>query len=114
MQFTTKYATHKRKGKFTRPWISGPDPFHHEMYYAWAKHRSQAIYRKEAYELTWEDWQIIWANPEDFLRRGRDRNDLVLTRQDPELPWTMRNVEIMVRLDHLRRERARTNAKSKS
>jgi hypothetical protein len=113
-----KYAPHKSKsvkGRTRRRtpeyWKSGPDPLQHEMYYAWAKHRSQAHYRKETYLLTYEDWQQIWANPADFLNRGRHPEDLTLTRCDPTGPWSLDNVEVMVRIDHLRREIARRGGK---
>lgn len=106
-----KYAPYKSKsvkGRARRRtpeyWKSGPDPLHHEMYYAWSKHRSQAQYRKEQYLITWEDWLTIWADPNDFLRRGRKPEDLTLTRQDPSGPWSLDNVEIMIRIEHLRRE----------
>ncbi len=112
-----KYAPNKSRARIrTRRrtpeyWKSGPDPLQHEMYYAWAKHRSQAHYRGESYDLTFEDWQEIWSNPEDFLRRGRKPDDLTLTRRDPELPWTLDNCEVLLRLDQLRREIARRGGK---
>ena len=84
-------------------WISGPDPLQHEMYYAWSKHRSQCLWRGEPYELTWPDWQAIFHDPQIFLNRGRRPNDLVLTRQDQELSWHKDNVEIITRLEQLRR-----------
>ncbi len=106
-----RYAPNKSKSvkgrkRRTTPeyWKSGPDPLRHEMYYAWAKHKSQANYRGEAYELTFEDWLLIWSNPEDFLRRGRKPEDLTLTRKDHEAPWTLDNCEVILRLDQLRRE----------
>jgi len=92
-------------------WRSGPDPVQHEMYYAWAKHRSQANYRGEAYELTFEDWQTIWADPELFLRRGRKPDDVTLTRRDPEQAWSLDNCVVMTRLEHLRKEMARRMAR---
>lgn len=96
----------KGRGRRRTPerWRSGPDPYQHELYYAWHKHRSQANYRGEPYELTFEDWQVIWANPEDFLNRGRKPDNLTLTRIDPEGAWSTDNVIIMTRLEHLRKE----------
>lgn len=110
MQF--KYAVQTRldgkRGRGGRPqdpnsWISGPDLLQHEMYYAWSKHKSQAHYRKEQHDLTWADWQAIWHNPHDFLSRGRQPDSLVLTRRDIEQGWTRDNVEIITRLEQLRR-----------
>ena len=100
----------KPRRMFPDNWTSGPDPIHHDMYYAWAKHKSQAAYRKEAHDLTWEDWQTIWANPVDFLNRGRKPEDLTLTRIDDEGAWTMDNVVVMTRLEQLRKAMARKMA----
>jgi hypothetical protein len=97
----------KPRRMFPTNWLSGPDPLMHDMYYAWAKHRSQANYRKEAYDLTWDDWQTIWANPVDFQNRGRKPEDLTLTRIDDDGAWTADNVEIMTRLEQLRKAMAR-------
>jgi hypothetical protein len=97
----------KPRRMFPDNWMSGPDPLMHDMYYAWAKHRSQANYRKEAYDLTWDDWQTIWANPIDFQNRGRKPEDLTLTRIDDDGAWTADNVEIMTRLEQLRKAMAR-------
>jgi hypothetical protein len=98
----------KPRRMFPENWRSGPDLVQHDMYYAWAKHRSQARYRKEPYDLTWEDWQVIWANPVDFLRRGRRPEDLTLTRIDDDGAWTRDNVIIITRLEQLRKARDRT------
>jgi hypothetical protein len=93
---------------FPTNWISGPDLIMHDMYYAWSKHRSQARYRKEDHNLTWDDWQEIWANPQDFQRRGRKPEDLTLTRIDADHAWTISNVQVITRLEQLRRSTERT------
>jgi hypothetical protein len=93
---------------FPDNWASGPDPVMHDMYYAWAKHKSQARYRNEQHSLTWEEWQIIWSNTEDFLRRGRKPEDLTLTRIDDDGAWEISNVEVITRLEQLRKARDRT------
>ena len=102
-----KYAKPAVKRR-ARPeqWITGPDPLTHEKYYAWHKHRSQARYRGEDYELTFEHWQQIWHNDEQFLNRGKTRECFVLTRKDPEGPWSMENCEIVTRYEQLCRNMA--------
>jgi len=109
-----KYAPKEGKSKSGKPrrmfpenWVSGPDLLTHDMYYAWSKHKAQARFRNEAYALTWEDWLDIWANPTDFLNRGRQPEDLTLTRIDDDGAWTRDNVEIMTRLEQLRKAMAR-------
>jgi hypothetical protein len=97
----------KPRRMFPDNWTSGPDPVQHDMYYAWQKHRAQASYRGEAHDLTWDDWRDIWANPVDFLNRGRRPENLTLTRVDDDGAWTRDNVEVMTRLDQLRKARDR-------
>lgn len=102
----TLSKTGKPRKIFPHNWCTGPDPLTHEMYYAWQKHRSQANYRREAHDLTWEDWQSIWANPIDFLNRGRQPDNITLTREDPEGAWTLDNCILITRLEQLRRAMA--------
>lgn len=83
-------------------WITGPDIVTRDKYYAWLKHRAQAKYRKEDYDLTWEDWQTLWSN-EDYLKRGRKINDLCLQKIDPDGGWTITNVEVNTRYEYLKR-----------
>ena len=84
-------------------WVCGPDPYQREIFYAWHKHRAQCRFRGEVYELSFEDWQVIWADPEEFAQRGRERLSIVLTRLDHELPWHKDNIEKITRLEQLRR-----------
>jgi hypothetical protein len=110
-----KYAPKKglsKSGKdrkmFPHNWVSGPDLLTHDIYYAWLKHKAQAAYRKEPHSLTWDDWQTIWSNPIDFENRGRRPEDLTLTRIDDDGAWTLANVEVITRLEQLRKARDKT------
>jgi hypothetical protein len=104
---STKNSHGKPRRMFPDNWISGPDEVQHDMYYAWSKHRAQANYRNEPYTLTWADWQKIWANPIDFLNRGRKPDDLTLTRCDDDGAWSLDNVMVITRLEQLRKARDR-------
>ena len=73
-----------------------------ERYYAWAKHRSQAHYRNESYNLTSEDWNLLWTE-ELWQQRGRHTDSIVLSRIDPQRPWSRNNVEFITRREQLRR-----------
>ena len=81
-------------------WKSGPDPLAHDQYYAWLKHRSQAMYRKEAHELTFEQWQTIWNTDDNWSKRGNRSESVVLTRYDKEQPWNVDNCHIKNRKQH--------------
>jgi hypothetical protein len=102
-----KYAKHACKRR-PRPetWLHGPDPLTHEKFYAWHKHRAQARYRKEDYELTIEQWFELWSDNDKFLNRGRKPDEWVLTRKDSEGAWSVSNVEIITRYDQLCRNMA--------
>lgn len=103
MTTTTQYAPIGPIRHYPDKWLSGPDPLHHQQYYAWLKHRSQAWYRGEEHFLTWQDWLEFWP-PEVWHQRGRKGPDLCLTRIDPELAWEKSNCEIITRAEQFRRQ----------
>lgn len=90
------------QGKGNTICIKYTDPFERERYYAWQKHRAQARYRKEDYELTHEDWCKLWPY-DKFVCRGRGVKDLSMMRLDPYQPWQLDNVEVVVRQKYLDR-----------
>ena len=78
-----------RRGPRPDMWITGPDPTTHESYIAWARARAQAHFRKEDWHLTFEDWVKVWGD--QWSRRGRGANDLMLMRKDWHEPWSIDN-----------------------
>lgn len=100
----TKAKGDGKPGRYINPatWSTGPDIVTREKYYAFLKHRSQAIFRKETYELTWEDWQKLWTN-DLFERRGRNRDSLCLSRKVLTESWNLNNCVITERYNHLKR-----------
>lgn len=82
-------------------WMYGPDPIRHQQHDAYNKHRAQALFRGEEYSLTFYDYEQIWGDL--WHRRGKQRDSMVMTRQDLEDGWHPYNTIIMLRLDHLRR-----------
>jgi len=95
-----------RQGRGTFParphiWRSGPDEVRHDQYIAWARARSQAMFRGEDFELTYEDYTLIWAD--QWHNRGRQGYSMVMTRRDLEKGWTLDNTCLMERLQHIRR-----------
>jgi hypothetical protein len=104
MQKTKTSITQPVKRKAGRPpglrpndWISGPDPFAHKQYVAWSRHKAQALFRKEPYDLSFDDWMKFWCKNDFWQRRGRQMDSLVLTRYDPDLAWTKKNCVIVER-----------------
>lgn len=83
-------------------WISGPDQFRHEMYMPWLRAKAQANFRKEGWTLTFEEFFELWKN--DWDNRGRQPENVCMTRIDKDMPWSNDNVIIVTRLDHLREQ----------
>lgn len=94
--YKTKEFYKSNAGRRVNPnnWCTGTCAITHDKYYAWLKHRSQANYRKEHYELTWEDWQELWT-PEKWEKRGRGSKDLCLRRKNLNLGWTRTNCVVL-------------------
>lgn len=73
-----------------------------EQRLAWNRMSAQARYRSELFLLTWEEFQEVWSS--HWTQRGREINSLCLTRCDWNLPWTRDNVELVQRLEHVKRQ----------
>lgn len=69
---------------------------------AFVRSRSQAWFRGEAWTLTWEEYQVFWSTPKRWAKRGRQPEDLVLTRQDWDGVWSTDNCVIVTRGQHLK------------
>lgn len=85
-------------------WKTGPDPRTHRQYTAWLKARSQARFRGETWNLTFEQYQEIWGD--QWEQRGRTRDSLCLSRRDYDLGWDASNIEVMTRQAHAARQAA--------
>jgi hypothetical protein len=94
----TYFPIPKRNGYCRRKyWKSGPDIVDHDKYYAWLKHRSQASYRKESHELTFEDWKVLWSDPVKWHNRGRKIDSFILNRLDVNKSWNLSNCVVRSR-----------------
>ena len=91
-----------RTGPRPHVWkVQGDIP--HKQYLAFLQMRAQANYRKEEFNLSFEEFQAVWRDKWDMKGRGVD--DYCLTREDPEGPWDIKNVICLLRVDHLRRQK---------
>jgi hypothetical protein len=113
MEYKNKYAytgTKKKPngqpGRHENPdlWVTGPDPIRRDKYYAWMKHKAQAKFRNETYELAFEDWERFWTD-EHWFNRGRHVENVILTRKDFELGWHLDNIEIISRSEYHKRRK---------
>ena len=72
-----------------------------DMHHAYLVHRCQARFSGEAHDITEQQYFALWQDHWD--QRGRSANNMTMTRVDEELGWTLDNVEIITRSEHLRR-----------
>jgi hypothetical protein len=86
-------------------WKTGPDPERHHRYDIWLQQRNQAEWRGEEWDLSFEQWLVLWEP--DWHRRGRTRGCMCMTRRDWDQPWSADNVEIITREQHARHQRER-------
>lgn len=97
-----EYAPKGQGKRKTHPenYVTGPDPVRRNKYYAWIKHRNQARFRGEDYDLTFEDWCTLWTD-ERWEQRGKKSENLCLCRTDRTASWSLANCEIVPRYDLL-------------
>jgi hypothetical protein len=88
-----------RSGPRPKCWkVQGEIP--HAQYCAWLQMRAQANYRKECWQLTFEDYQQLWLGRWD--QKGRGVDDYCLTREDPNGAWCIGNVMCIPRREHFK------------
>ena len=91
----------RKKGQLTpEDWLSGPDPADHRLFNDCQRARAQAWYRGQDWFITEQQYIEIWRKDDRYLRKGRANDQLCMTRIDPDLPWTIDNIEIKTRLEH--------------
>tara|TARA_R100000231_G_scaffold120431_1_gene90537 strand:- start:284 stop:697 length:414 start_codon:yes stop_codon:yes gene_type:complete len=59
------------------------------------RHRCQAKYRGEAYDMTYDDFLTVWFDSGKFTRARRNRNCYQLKRKDATKPWSKSNSQIV-------------------
>ena len=82
-------------GQRPHTWKVGTDPVRHDQYNAWLKARSQAWFRKEIWEITFEQWVELWGT--NWHRRGRERDCLMLMKQHWQDAWCVANAHLVNR-----------------
>lgn len=76
------------------------DPIVHAKHRGFLLARAQAKLRGEVFDLEEEIWFKIWTN-DLWSKRGRNSDSMVITRINPNLPWTEKNIVIMNRMDSI-------------
>ena len=88
-----------RPGPRPHVWVI-KDELQRKKYYCYLQQRAQAQFRNERFELTFDDFQNLWAD--HWHQRGRHSQDYCLTRIDPEGAWNNDNVHCIPRVEHIR------------
>lgn len=73
----------------------------HDQHIAWMRMKAQANFRGEEFDLTFEDFQLLWD--EHWEERGRKSYEYCLTRADSTEPWNATNTICVQRLEYLTR-----------
>lgn len=90
------------KGPAPQLWITGPCPITHDKYVKWAQQKNQAQWRNERWLLTFEEWCDLWGTRWD--QRGRGGKSYCLSRKNYDQEWSLDNVHVITRGDHVRQQ----------
>lgn len=92
---------HARGVERPHVWIIGEDAgsFKHSLYMPWQKARAQANFRAEEWLIEFEEFWLLWKD--DWLNRGRKPENVCMTRKEKDGPWSIDNVHIITRKQHL-------------
>lgn len=75
----------------------------HQQYRAWQQSKAQASFRGESWDLSFEQYQQLWLGHWD--QKGRKKDGVCLTRDDPTGAWSVDNCRVRPRLEHLKRQK---------
>jgi hypothetical protein len=89
----------RRKGPRPHVWLTGPDKFMHDMYTPWQRSKAQAVFRKEEFLLTFDEYYTLWKP--HWHQRGRDGDNMCMTRDNPDGAWSIDNCVIMTRREQI-------------
>jgi len=100
-----KYKKGLGRGRYqdSNNWTTGPCPIRRDKYYGWLKHRAQARYRNEYYDLEFEQFESLWKDNENWFNRGKTATNLCMSLIDYAQGWTFNNIEVITRLEQLRK-----------
>ena len=102
------YALARKKAK-SRTY---QDPIKQSQYTAWMRMKAQANFRNERWNLSFDDFLVLWTPY--WSQRGRKNTDYCLSRIDNTHPWKFNNVAAIKRSVHLANAPRRGRGKNKS
>jgi len=90
-------TTYDRKAKRPHLWMTGPDETRHQQFNVFRQQKNQANWRKEGWELDFEDWVSLWGDK--WAERGRKPEQYCMTRISDTDSWNQNNVIVIKRID---------------
>lgn len=93
-------------------WKSGPDPVRHDQYIAWARMRAQAHFRREPWDMSYDDFVAAWGDR--WSERGRRSHSTMLVRIDCSQAWSLDNVHLINRGEFGRHQLALRRARKQN
>ena len=82
--------------------MTNPDEDLQQQRRQFTQQRNQAQWRKELWQIEWEEWLEMWLPL--WPRRGRTQQSVCMSRIDRTGPWHRDNVEIIERSESIRRQ----------
>jgi len=77
------------------------DPVQQQLRRSFIQCRSQAKHRGQNWDIDFDDYVGLWMTNNNYLRKGRHRNNLHFCRIDDTKGWNINNVQITTRGEHL-------------
>ena len=96
------YRKTKRPNTQPKRWCTGPDLRTHVQYRAYVQQRNQAVFREEGWTVTFAEYQDLWR--EHWEQRGRTSESYMMTRANPDRPWSWANCIVITRQQHGQRQ----------
>jgi hypothetical protein len=96
-------STYTKGVKRPHVWLIGPDEYKHKMYQPWLCAKAQANFREEEWNLPFEDYFAAWDGL--WEQRGRDSDNLCMTRIEYDGAWEKSNIEIITRKEHCSKQK---------
>ena len=84
-------------------WKSGPDPVVHQLWLDCQRSRAQAKYRGQEWLITEQEYVDLWMKDDRYKFKGRNRENICMTRIDKTKPWQVSNVVFENRAEHYRK-----------
>lgn len=70
----------------------------------YARHKAQAKYRGEAYELSPAQFYDAWRDSGHSAEAGRNKGQYTMIRVDRTKPWKTGNISVISRAEHTKSE----------